>query len=79
VHFTQSLDYFTFYLLGVLTRQFINCSEQGCSIGHDQQCRPIAFTYDQVSFKITESFPFGNDFGSFVYWHPVGYESAGVL
>ena len=48
-------------------------------IGHDQQCIPIAFTYDQVSFKITELFPFGNDFGSFVNRHPVGNESAGVL
>ena len=79
VLFTQSLDDFTLYLPGVPTRQFMEGSEQGCSIGHDQQCRPIAFTYDQVSFKITEPFPFGNDFESFVIWHPVGNESAGVL
>ena len=54
-------------------------SVQGCSIGHDQQFRPIAFSYDQVSFKITEPFPFGNDFTSFVNWHPVRNESAGVF
>ena len=79
VHFTQSLDDFMFYLLGVLARQFIDGSEQGCSIGHDQQCRPISFTHDQVSFKITKPFPFCNDFWTFVNWHPVGSESAAVL
>ena len=79
VHFTQSLDDFTLYLPGVPTRQFMEGGEQGCSIGHDQQCRPIAFTYDEVSVKITEPFPFCNDFESFVNWHPVGNETAGVL
>ena len=79
MHFTQSFDDFTFYLIEVLTRQFMEGSEQGRSISHDQQCRPIAFTYDQVSFNIAEPFPFGKEFGSFVNWHPVGNETAGVL
>ena len=79
MHFAQSFDDFTFYLLGGLTRQFMEGSEQGCSIGHDQQSRPIAFTYDQVSFKITEPFPFGDDYRTFVNRHPVGNESVGVL
>ena len=77
-NFTQPGDDSSFYLLGVLTRQLIDGSEQRRSIGYDQQCRTITFTHDQVSFKITELLPCGDDFGMLVNWHPVGDESAGI-
>jgi len=43
------------------------------------QSSPILFANDQVSFKITESFPFCDDFGTFVNQHPVRNDSAGVF